>query len=145
MLLPSNVTVHKHTPIYDGSNFTWGEATKNCTRQPTDLIIQNKLILTSKQIEKNIIQTARRLDRIREVLGNRPLWVNSWYRPKHINSRVGGGKYSRHQYGDAVDIRSNYLSPAQIFQLLDRLHGDGGLSRYFNFVHVDFRGHKARW
>ncbi|MCC0179865.1 hypothetical protein I4641_23285 [Waterburya agarophytonicola K14] len=47
-------------------------------------------------------------------------------RPRHINSRVGGSKYSRHQYGDAVDIRSDYFSAFQIHKILDRLHLEGG-------------------
>lgn len=83
-----------------------------------------------------IIATARKLDEIREDLQRRPIWVNSWYRPKHINRAVGGAKWSRHQYGDAVDIKSNYHSPQHI---------TGGLGRYYSFVHIDWRGTKARW
>ena len=73
------------------------------------------------------------------------MYVNSWYRPQHINQRVGGSKYSRHQYGDAVDIRSNYLAPGDIYRLLDRIHPHGGLGKYYNFVHIDWRGRQTRW
>ena len=143
MLLPSGSTVEKHTPIYSGSNFTWGEATKNCTRHIKDLIIDGKLIITAIGIEGRIIRTAQKLDRIRADLGNRPLHVTSWYRPSHINARVGGSFWSRHQYGDAVDIKSNYQSPRQIF---NKLRGHvGGLKAYYSFVHIDWRGKVARW
>lgn len=145
MYLPSKRKVDKNTPIYPGSFFSWKEATKDLTRPLQDLVINNKLILSSLQIEQNIIATAKQLDQYRALLGNRPLSVNSWYRPVHINSRVGGGKNSRHLYGDAVDITSNYLSPQAIYKLLDKIHMDGGLSKYHNFVHVDFRGEIARW
>jgi len=144
MILPSQLSVGSSTPIYKGSNFTWGEATKNCTRYVGDLFVDNKLILSSNAIEQNIIATAQQLDKVRLILGGHPVWVNSWYRPKHINQRVGGAKYSRHQYGDAVDIRSDYLSPQAIYRLLDKVH-DGGLGRYYNFIHLDWRGYKARW
>lgn len=139
MLLPSGQTVFSHTPIIPGCNFTWGEATKKCTRPIQDLVIDNKLIISSGEIEQNIINTAKSLDRIRRMLGDRPLFVNSWYRPQHINTRVGGGKYSRHQYGDAVDIRSNYHSPQAIYRMLRDVH-IGGLGRYYSFVHLDWRG-----
>lgn len=143
MKLPSGKLVYSSTPIYSGSNFTWGEATKNCTRHIQDLIIDGILVKTALQIETTIVETAKSLDEVREQLGSRPIHVNSWYRPRHINSRVGGSKFSRHQFGDAIDIRSNYLSPKQIFNQLQ--HHVGGLGVYYSFVHIDWRGKKARW
>lgn len=145
MLTPSGKKVISSTPIYSGSHFTWGEATDNCLRPLQDLIINNKLVKTGKEIEENIIATANQLDEFRALLGNRPIKVNSWYRPQHINSRVGGVKDSRHLFGDAVDISSDYLSPSAIYKFLDRVHMYGGLGRYRGFVHVDFRGEIARW
>jgi zinc D-Ala-D-Ala carboxypeptidase len=111
MLLPSGDYVKASTQIYPLSHFTWGEATKDCTRPIANLIIKNKLVQTSREIEKNIVATAIELDKIRFILGNRPIHVNSWYRPQSVNKSVGGAEDSRHQYGDAVDIRSNYCSP----------------------------------
>lgn len=145
MRLPSGHQVSRDTPIYAGSNFTWGEATKGCRRHIEDLKLNGKLILTARQIEENIIATAVKLDIYRSNLGGRPLWVNSWYRPEKVNSRVGGVKTSRHRFGDGVDIRSDYLSAHQIYKILDRLHFDGGLGGYYSFVHIDFRGEIARW
>ena len=145
MKLPTGAIVDKNTPIYSGSNFTWGEATNNCTRQIEDLAIDDRLLKSAYYIEKNIIATAKKLDKIRAILGNRPLWVNSWYRPSKVNARVGGGRYSRHQFGDAVDIKSNYYSPYQIYKILDRQHPDGGLGKYYSFTHIDWRGEYARW
>lgn len=131
-------------PIYTGSNFTWGEVTKDCQRPLQDLIIDNSLVLSSIDIEQKIINTAIKLDGVRELLGDRPLHVTSWYRPTHINQRVGGSKWSRHQFGDAVDIRSDYLKPIQIYSKLRDIH-QGGLGKYWSFVHIDWRGKLARW
>lgn len=145
MKLPSGKSVNKNTPIYPGSNFTWGEATENCTRHIQKLTINNKTIIKPLEIERKIIATAKELDIVRVQLGNRPIWVNSWYRPARVNRAVGGSVWSRHQFGDAVDIHSNYHSPQAIYRFLDKLHVDGGMSRYFDFVHIDWRGTKARW
>ena len=145
MRLPSGNQVFRDTPIYANSNFTWGEATKGCRRYIEDLYIDGKLIATARSIEERIIATAVELDIYRSLLGGRPIKVNSWYRPQKENTRVNGSKWSRHQYGDAIDIYSNYLSSYQIYKLLDRKHLYGGLGKYYSFCHVDFRGKKARW
>jgi zinc D-Ala-D-Ala carboxypeptidase len=145
MLLSNNEWVLPDTPIYPGSYFTWGEATSKCTRTLKDLVIDGKLIISSSLIADSIIQTAHNLDKVRELLGNRPLYVNSWYRPQHINARVGGAIDSRHQYGDAVDIRSDYFTPVRIYKTLDAIHNKGGLGKYPSFVHIDWRGERARW
>ena len=146
MRLNNNSFVDKDTPIYPGSFFSWGEVTKDLTRPMQDLIINGKLIASTEQIETNIVKTAKYMDRVREFLGNRPLRVNSWYRPPHINRRVGGSLWSRHQFGDAVDFVSDYLPPYKIYSLLNDWHGHkGGLGRYWSFVHLDVRGSKARW
>lgn len=145
MRLSNGTFVTKHMPIYEGSNFTWGEATKNLSRPFQDLIINGRLHCSAIEVEQNIIATAKYMDEVRSFLGNRPLIVTSWYRPSHVNSRVGGSTDSRHQYGDAVDFRSNYLHPHQVYRLLDKYHLHGGLGRYYSFTHIDLRGKKARW
>jgi len=145
MKLPSGKSVYPSTPIYPDSNFTWGEVTKNCSRPIIDLLIDGKLLITALQIEQNIISTAKAMDLIREKLGNRPIIVNSWYRPSSVNRSVGGSKYSRHQYGDAVDWKSYHFSPSRAAVLLEPLHHAGGYKAYKRFTHTDWRGHKARW
>ena len=144
MKLPSGRYVSVHTPIYPDSNFIWGEVTKSCTRPIQDLWINGRLIISASEIETRIIATAHHLDKLRAKLGNRPILVNSWYRPSAVNRSVGGSKWSRHQYGDAVDIRSPYLSPREIYHAAEPGHF-GGISCYYSFVHIDWRGKKARW
>jgi len=145
MLLPSGKTVNSNTPVYPGSNFTWGEVTKNCSRHLCDLVINGRTIINKFEIEQKIVETAKKLDRIRKKLGDRPIHVNSWYRPPGVNANVGGSKYSRHLFGDGVDIRSDYFTPAQIWKLIEPDHHSGGLGKYFSFIHIDWRGTKARW
>lgn len=144
--LPSEKIVRKNTPIYPGSDFSWGEVTANLTRPLEDLILENQLVLTSLEIEESIVLTAKYLDEVRSLLGGRPLIINSWYRPFKINKKVGGSSNSRHMFGDGVDFYSNYLPSYQVYRLLDNWHGDrGGLGAYYRFVHLDLRGEKTRW
>ena len=147
MRLPSGKTVTKDTPIYPGSNFTWGEATKDCTRHLQDLVIDGKLIIAAVDIENKIVQTAVNMDNYRQKLGGRAINVTSWYRPPHVNSSVGGSKWSRHQYGDAVDWVCSHLTPAQIASQFEPYHNNGGYKCYRrqNFTHTDWRGTRARW
>ncbi len=147
MKLPSNKDVYSSTPIYPGSNFTWGEATENCTRPIQDLVIDGRFIISAVDIEKNIVQTARNMDQYRQELGGRPIIVTSWYRPSNVNSQVRGSKWSRHQYGDAIDWVCSHLTPAQIASKLEPYHNAGGYKcyRHKNFTHTDWRGQRARW
>lgn len=145
MKLPSGLLVSGDTPIYLGSNFTWGEATKNCTRPIENLVIDGRLIITSGAIEENIVRTARFMDYYRDLLSNRPIKITSWYRPSEVNRRVGGSRYSRHQYGDATDWISYYFSPRDIAKVIEANHASGGYKAYSGFTHTDWRGHKARW
>ena len=147
MHLPSGKTVASNTPIYPESNFTWGEATDNCTRTIQDLVIDGRLIISAIAIEQNIVQTARNMDKYRQELGDKPIIVTSWYRPSNVNSSVGGSRWSRHQYGDAVDWVCSHLPPAHIATRLEPHHNAGGYKCYIdkNFTHTDWRGEKARW
>lgn len=82
-------------------------------------------------------------------LAKAPVFVVSGYRcPKH-NAAVGGAKASQHMQGKAADIVIKGLSPYQVYRLAEKVEAfkNGGLGMYpqHGFVHVDVRGHKARW
>lgn len=122
-------------PVYEGSNFTWGEMTKNLTRVPKNA-----------KITHNIRKLAAYLDKVRQYLGHRPIKVNSAYRPPAINKAVGGVSNSRHIYGDAADIVIEGLDPHEVYVALNKWHGDnGGLGDSWQFTHVDLRGFKSRF
>ncbi|MGL6063893.1 MAG: D-Ala-D-Ala carboxypeptidase family metallohydrolase [Fusobacteriaceae bacterium] len=74
-------------------NFTLKEAIK------TDIPI-------SDSIYSNLKYTAKRLEDLRDLLGE-PLAITSWYRSPSHNSSVGGASRSGHLSGLAVDFRSS--------------------------------------
>lgn len=122
--------------LIPGSNsFTWGEATALGSRKP-----ENSQVVTS------IIKLAQYLDRVKALFGNRPLHINSWYRPESVNRAVGGVSNSIHLLGSAVDFTIEGINPLEAYRSLDGWHGRvGGLGRYRSFTHIDLRGYPARW
>ncbi len=58
------------------------------------------------------------LQPLRDTIGS-PVYINSGYRSKRLNARVGGVPNSRHLQGKAVDIHCDNLDYAKvIFDLL---------------------------
>ncbi|MBR4077514.1 MAG: peptidoglycan-binding protein [Oscillospiraceae bacterium] len=86
----------------------------------------------------------RKLDAFRERVGE-PVYINSGIRCPEHNEAVGGAKDSRHLYGDAADIRCDGKTPEQLYAIADEIFHDGGVGLYDWGIHVDDRGHRARW
>ena len=122
-------------PVLKGGNFTWAEVTKNGRRMPP-----------SKDVVENILRIADTMQDIRELFGDRPVKVTSWYRDPVSNRRVGGASRSFHITGGAVDFYISGVSPAEVQQRLGPWWGSqGGLASASGFTHIDNRGYRARW
>jgi hypothetical protein len=129
--------VKSSDPIYLGSHFTWGEATKDGTRIPTQTNFDG-VIIPAAQITSNIIKIAKELDKIRTDFGNKPITVNSWYRDPESNRDVGGVRNSQHLLGWAADILIEGYDPNEVAaKLIDTWPGGLGDSR--SFTHLDLR------
>jgi hypothetical protein len=104
----------------------------------------SKRIPTDPTIQRNIIDLANKLDKLREAWGS-PIGVRSWYRPPTINAAVGGHPNSLHISGKAADI---YPINKKIysFQKLVQKNWSGGIGKGARrgFVHVD-TGRKRTW
>lgn len=129
-------------PIYSGSNFTWGEATKGGQRLPVDTTFEENLI-PAAQITSNIIKIARELDDIRALFGNHPIYISSWLRPPRVNRDVGGVRNSQHLLGWAVDFQIHEIDPNDVAAKLRRTWA-GGLGDSESFTHLDLR-HLMGW
>ena len=86
----------------------------------------------------------RKLDAFRERVGE-PVYINSGIRCPAHNAAAGGADDSRHLYGDAADIRCDGKTPEQLYEIADEIFCDGGVGLYDWGIHVDARGHRARW
>lgn len=82
------------------------------------------------------------LQTIREHF-DQPVTITSGYRCKAHNKAIGGAPLSYHLEGKAADIKVRDTDPAEVFNILEPLKI--GLGIYDGWVHIDVRGHRARW
>ena len=87
-----------------------------------------------------------RLNHLRGVI-NRPIYINSGYRCKEENHRVGGAPRSYHLLGMAADIHVKDFLLVSLLTIAKEL-GFNGIGIYLkrNFLHLDIRpGPKHFW
>lgn len=83
------------------------------------------------------VHVVEKMQLVRDAIGG-PLTVNSGYRNVTYNAGVGGATWSRHQYGDAIDIASSAASLESLGALCEDL-GAGYIGWYTSHVHCDWR------
>lgn len=119
-------------PIFPGSVYTWGDATKGGRRKPNKAIME-RIVLVARAIAPLTEQTVGK--------GNK--WtINSWYRDPVANRNCGSGPNSRHLRGDAVD----FIFPGYM-KLWAKLPGNWTGGYAINpgaFIHLDL-GPKRTW
>jgi len=70
---------------------------------------------TPNDAEKaNLKRLALFLEQVKEVLGGKPIMVNSAFRCKAVNDAVGSKDTSQHRIGCAADIRVPSMTPDQV-------------------------------
>lgn len=97
-----------------------------------------------RDVLSNVLLVATELEKLRIKMGT-PIIINSGYRCKAYNTRVGGSSGSYHMRGMAVDIRSSAFAASYLFSVVKEQIGRkvlsaGGLKQYSSFVHYDIRG-----
>lgn len=85
----------------------------------------------------------RILQDVRDKFG--PIKINSGVRCVEHNKNEGGTKTSQHLKGRAADIVPLEASIPDVWNYINSNYPDTGLGLYSSFIHVDSRGHKARW
>jgi len=63
---------------------------------------------------ENIKRLAEFLEQVKEVLGGKPIMVNSAFRSKAVNDAVGSKDTSQHRIGCAADIRVPSMTPDEV-------------------------------
>lgn len=87
--------------------------------------------------------TADRMEKVREILGGKPIHVLSGYRSPAVNRAVGGSATSAHRTGHAVDfICPRFGTPAQVAAELARRLPPGSydqiIEEFGEWVHIGF-------
>lgn len=96
------------------AHFTLAEATESgkARRLGLDNIPDQYALETMKY-------TALKMEAVRQLLGNNPINVSSWYRSPAVNKAVGGVPTSQHAKGEAVDFTApHYGTPLEVCELL---------------------------
>jgi len=75
---------------------------------------------TPDQSELEVLKdTAKNMERVRDFLGGRPIKVNSAFRSKALNEKVGGSPTSAHKLGYAVDfVCPDFGNPYEICEAI---------------------------
>lgn len=137
----SLVTVVSAIPASDGSqrlsdHFTLAELTVSAAAARKGL--DNT---PPPEIVDQLILTADRMEKVRELLGGHPIRVTSGYRSPAVNRAVGGSATSAHRTGHAVDFTCpGFGTPAQVAaHLAKHLTGfDQIIEEFGQWVHVGF-------
>ena len=86
----------------------------------------------------NLQRLAEFLERVREVLGGKPVMVNSAYRSKAVNDAVGSKDTSQHRLGLAADFRVPGMSPQEVVGAIvdSGIPYDQVIKEYDSWTHI---------
>ena len=86
----------------------------------------------------NIQRLAEFLEQVKEVLGGKPIMVNSAFRSKAVNDAVGSKDTSQHRIGCAADIRVPSMTPDQVVRAIiaSGLSYDQVIREFDRWTHV---------
>jgi len=89
----------------------------------------------------NLMRTAETMEKVRALLGDRPILISSGYRSPQVNAAVGGSKSSAHMSGLAVDFSCpGFGTPKAICKKLEphmkALGVDQLIHEYDTWVHL---------
>lgn len=130
-------------------NFNLSEfACKDGTPVPASLIPNVQELANNLQVLRDDLNTNRPAKAPPGVVITLP--VNSAYRTKTYNKKVGGKPASKHLTAQAGDITCKWEDPKQLAARIEKLIAagkmkQGGIGIYPGFTHYDVRGTKARW
>lgn len=91
------------------------------------------------------------LERVRHMVGDKPIPVLSWYRSPAHNAAVGGATLSQHVNARATDISDSVINSLgrdaynTAMRTVFANNGIGTDTRTGNVRHVDSRNYRARW
>lgn len=93
------------------------------------------------EVLDRLFLTADKLEKVREVLGNKPILISSAYRSPVVNKKVGGVSNSDHMSGYCVDFTCpSFGTPYEICKelLLAKIKFDQLIHERRRWVHISF-------
>lgn len=86
----------------------------------------------------NLRRLAQFLEQVKEVLGGKPIMVNSAFRSKAVNDAVGSKDTSQHRLGCAADIRVPGMPPDEVVKavIASKIGYDQIIREFDRWTHI---------
>jgi hypothetical protein len=86
----------------------------------------------------NLVRLANFLEQVKELLGGKPIMVNSAFRCEAVNQAVGSTDRSQHRRGCACDFRVPGMTPDEVVQAITAsdLKYDQCIREFDRWTHV---------
>ena len=89
--------------------------TKNFTLEELTITEHRELSNEPNETERtNLVRLAIFLEQVKDLLGGKPVMVNSAFRSKQVNDAVGSKDTSQHRVGCAADLRIPGMTPDDV-------------------------------
>ena len=91
----------------------------------------------------NLQRLAEFLELVKELLGGKPIMVNSAFRSKAVNDAVGSKDSSQHRIGAAADIRVPNMTPDEVVKavIASDLPFDQVIREFDHWTHISVVSH----
>ena len=93
----------------------------------------------------NLVRLAVFLEQVKDLLGGKPIMVNSAFRSKAVNDAVGSKDSSQHRVGCAADLRVPGMTPDQVVKavMASDLPFDQVIREFDRWTHISVVSHPA--
>jgi len=117
-------------------NFTYEELTHTDHREFENTPNEDEMA--------NLVRLANFLEQVKEVLGGKPIMINSAFRSAEVNKAVGSTDKSQHRHGCAADIRVPGMTPDEVVSAIinSGLPFDQCIREFDRWTHVSIPNHE---
>ena len=93
----------------------------------------------------NLVRLASFLEQVKELLGGKPVMVNSAFRSAQVNQAVGSAPTSQHRVGCAADLRVPGMTPNEVVQAIisSDLPYDQCIREFDRWTHLSITNHEG--
>lgn len=118
--------------------------TKNFTLEELTITEHREFDNEPNESERaNLVRLAIFLEQVKELLGGKPIMVNSAFRSKQVNDAVGSKDTSQHRIGCAADIRVPGMVPDEVVKsvIASGLQYDQIIREFDRWTHISIPNH----
>jgi len=118
--------------------------TKNFTLEELTITEHREFDNEPNESERaNLVRLAIFLEQVKELLGGKPVMVNSGFRSKAVNDAVGSRDSSQHRIGCAADLRVPGMTPDEVVKtvIASDLAFDQVIREFDRWTHISVPSH----